>query len=309
VRPARSSVYDSRWGWRPNSIKTECTPWNVNHYVPWAFRSLPAKTTFQQTTAQPSILDQHQSAQGEPKKGHYRIIDFGKELNHGFGKLKPSTAVDYRALVKKKFLASFRWSRFRLRNNHFSNPHCCGVANLISAYLVLDMLSKSLGRCTSRFKMSLLTIEWAISSRLSVLCMAPLTLKFFPSGKFSMWYLLVICKWFLNDIFTLLRIAESFSRPVCTPKQKILTFHCSLLLLRSLGSQTNIYQPTAVKITSLPLKDKQRSRNAVSRVLITLVSDILANAECNLVSIELDWQIHSIFTEWISKIYDSILPG
>jgi len=93
------------------------------------------------------------------------------------------------------------------------------------------------------------------------------------------------------------------------PKQKILTFHCSLLLLRSLGSQTNIYQPTAVKITSLPLKDKQRSRNAVSRVLITLVSDILANAECNLVSIELDWQIHSIFTEWISKIYDSILPG
>ena len=114
VRPARSSVCDSQWGWRPDFIKTECTPWNVNHYVPWAFRSLPAKTTFQQTTEQPSILDQHQSAQGKPKKEHYRIIDFGKELNHDFGQLESSTAVDYRAMVKKKFLASFRWSWFRL---------------------------------------------------------------------------------------------------------------------------------------------------------------------------------------------------
>jgi len=24
------------------------------------------------------------------EKGHYRIIDFGKELNHGFGKLEPN---------------------------------------------------------------------------------------------------------------------------------------------------------------------------------------------------------------------------
>jgi len=79
----------------------------MNRYVPWAFHSPPAKTTFQRTTAQPSILDQHQSAQEEPKKGHYRVIDFGKELNHGFGKLEPSTAVDYRALGKKKIWASF----------------------------------------------------------------------------------------------------------------------------------------------------------------------------------------------------------
>ena len=43
------------------------------------------------------------------KKGHYRIIEFGKELDHSFGKLEPSTAVDYRALVKNKFLASFRF--------------------------------------------------------------------------------------------------------------------------------------------------------------------------------------------------------
>jgi len=163
---------------------------------------------------------------------------------------------------------------------------------------------------------ALLDLKWACWPSNGLLvqgsryCVWPhLLWNFSHPENFSIWYLLVICKWFLNDIFTLLRIAESFSRPVCTPKQKILTFHCSLLLLRSLGSQTNIYQPTAVKITSLPLKDKQRSRNAVSRVLITLVSDILANAECNLVSIELDWQIHSILTEWISKIYDSILPG
>jgi len=44
----------------------------------------------------------------ETKKEHYRIIDFGKELNHGSGQLESSTAVDYRAIVKKKFLASFR---------------------------------------------------------------------------------------------------------------------------------------------------------------------------------------------------------
>ena len=50
----------------------------------------------------------------ETKKEHYRIIDFGKELNHGSGQLESSTAVDYRAIVKKKFLASFRWSWFRL---------------------------------------------------------------------------------------------------------------------------------------------------------------------------------------------------
>jgi len=58
--------------------------------------------------AQPLILSQHQSAQEGPKKEHYRVIDFDKSTM-ALEKVEPSTAADYRALVKKRvWPASFR---------------------------------------------------------------------------------------------------------------------------------------------------------------------------------------------------------
>jgi len=56
-----------------------------------------------------------------------------------------------------------------------------------STYLVLNNMSKSLGRCTCRFETRLLTIELAISSRLS----ERMATLFFPFGKFPMWYLIL----------------------------------------------------------------------------------------------------------------------
>jgi len=45
-------------------------------------------------TVQPSILGQHQSAQGGPQKEHYCIIDFGKSTM-ALEKEEPSTTADY----------------------------------------------------------------------------------------------------------------------------------------------------------------------------------------------------------------------
>lgn len=185
-----------------------------------------------------------------------------------------------------------------VRNNHFSNPHCCG--NLISAHFVLDNLSKSHGRYTCRFDHRIGYWSKALGT-----VYGHTYSEFFTSGNFPMWYLLVMCNGFLNDTFTFLRIAESFSGPVYISRSWQCLRHCQenpsriwildpyIPLLWPLGLEDE----TNNLLSRLPLCPKgqtvkQKCRKSTISFLITSVSGILANAEHNL-----DWGIHSIPTE------------
>jgi len=94
---------------------------------------------------------------------------------------KKNTVADYRALVKKRVWPAFVIPAVATR---IAAMWSCKSH---STYLVLNNMSKSLGRCTCRFEMRLLTIESAISSRLS----ERMATLFFPFGKFPMWYLIL----------------------------------------------------------------------------------------------------------------------